>query len=289
VTRSIRIALGLLVALTAASGSTHAQAPATPPSPGGPSVRPAAEDPRRPEEAAPREETLAEDRPFTGDPGPEPPPPPVRPRDPDPPRPDGRATARPDPGRLASTAAPVYAGRPDLIDPKGPNIFTVGLGMAAGLTDDTTGGFRLHLAWSYQLTRFLWFDLIADLGFGTPCHATGRDPQGRKIDYACGMFRGIGVGLLAGLQYKFVNVKLWRAPVVPFVRAAVGADFIVSDGPNDGAALAFRLAGGVRYHVKPKISLGAELAFTLGPAFRKDVPTGFYGVIDVVVGVEFLF
>ena len=246
---------------------------------------------------APAEPTLPVDRPFTGDPGPEPPPPPVRPRDDDA-RPAGDPRAvRPGPARPGDPAArpgPVPAAnatppRPDLVYPRGPNLLTAGLGFGAGLSPDTPGGARVHLGWSYRLTRYLWLDLIGDLGLGAACHATGRDSQNRLVNYECGGFRGIGIGLLAGVQWKFLSLGRWRAPVVPFARVALGPAFIISDGPNDGVALAVRLGGGARYYLRRWLSVGGELAVALGPAWRNDRPLGFYGALDLLASVEFLF
>ena len=229
---------------------------------------------------------IPEDRPFTGDPGGEPPPPPMRPRRADP---DPRATqpTRPGPDRPKPGQAPVV-GDKDLLTPRGPNILSAGLGLAAGLTRHSTGGFELNLGWSYQMTRLVWFDVLGNLSYGGSCPAVATDTAGRVIDSDCGQFRGVGIDLLAGIQLKFVNVRLWKAPVVPFARAALGVSFIITDKSNDGAALVLRLGGGARYYFTPWFSVGGELALTLGPAFRNHLDTGFYTAISLLAGVEFL-
>jgi hypothetical protein len=242
---------------------------------------------------APAEPRMPDDRPYTGDPGPEPPPAPARPREDDA-RPDPRAArpapARPEPARPGpAPATNVTPPRPDLVYPRGPNLLTVGVGFSVGLSPDTPGGARVHLGWSYRLTRYLWLDLIGDLGLGAACQATGRDSQNRQVGYECGGFRGIGIGLLAGVQWKFLSLRRWKVPVVPFARAAVGPTFLISDGPNDGAGLTFRLGGGARYYFKPWLSVGGELAATLGPTWRSDLPLGFHGALDLVASMELLF
>jgi hypothetical protein len=228
-----------------------------------------------------------EDRPFTGDPGGEPPPPPVRPRE----------KVRKRPVRPARPARPVEPKKPeppvdrDLLRARGPNIIAAGVGVDAGLTEPTTGGFRLNLEWSYQLTRLLWFDVIGGASLGGDCKVLEEETTGgvtRVINSRCNAFGGIGIDLLAGIQMKLVNIRLWKVPVVPFARVAAGVAFIIADTPNDGAALVVRVGGGARYYFTNWFSVGAELAFTLGPAFRNHLDPGFYTKLELLAGVEFL-
>ncbi len=228
-----------------------------------------------------------EDRPFTGDPGGEPPPPPVRPRE--------KVRKRPvTPARPAKPAKPVKPEPPadrDLLRARGPNIIAAGVGMAAGFTEHSNGGFRLNLEWSYQLSRLFWFDVIGGVSLGGDCKVLEEEIVGgetRVLNSACNAFGGIGIDLLAGVQMKFVNIRLWKVPVVPFARVAAGVAFIVADTPNDGAALVLRVGGGARYYFTNWFSVGAELAFTLGPAFRNHLDTGFYTKLELLAGVEFL-
>ncbi|MDY0004963.1 MAG: hypothetical protein RBU30_26930 [Polyangia bacterium] len=173
--------------------------------------------------------------------------------------------------------------------PPGPNLLSAQVGFSAGITRHSTGGFQLGLGWSYQMSRILWFDLLGNLGFGGTCRIVEREePSGRILDSDCGGFRGMGIDLLAGVQLKFLQLRRWTAPVVPFVRVAVGAAFIITDTPNDGAALVFRAGGGARYYFSPRFSVGGELALTLGPAWRNHLPTGFYAALALLGGVEFL-
>ncbi len=160
--------------------------------------------------------------------------------------------------------------------------------MAAGFSEPSNGGFRLNLEWSYQLTRLVWFDVIGGVSLGGKCQVLERDLQDRVVSSACNPFGGVGVDLLAGIQMKFVNIRLWRASVVPFARVAAGVAFIVADTPNDGAALVLRVGGGARYYFTNWFSVGGELAFTLGPAFRNHMDPGFYAKLELLAGVEFL-
>lgn len=181
------------------------------------------------------------------------------------------------------------AGPKDLLVPPGPNLLSGQVGMSAGLSRHSTGGFQLNLGWSYQMSRILWFDLLGNLGFGGACRVVEREePSGRILDSECGGFRGIGIDLLAGIQVKFLQVDRWKVPVVPFARLAMGAAFIITDTPNDGAALVFRVGGGARYYFSPRFSVGGELAVTLGPAWRNHLPTGVYAALALLGGVELL-
>ena len=99
---------------------------------------------------------------------------------------------------------------------------------------------------------------------------------------------GIGIDGLAGLQFKFINIRMWKAAVVPFARVALGVAGIITDWANDGAALVMRLGGGARYYFTRYFGLGLELAFTLGPAFRNHLDPSFYVKMEVLAGVEFL-
>ena len=270
---------GLLMVLAMTPAQAAPADPAAPPDRAAPTTGAPADAPAAP--ARP----YAEDRPFTGDPGGEPPPPPRRVQPPPRPRRPGEPTPpqRPAPPKKKAPETPK-----DLLVPPGPNVLTGALGFSAGLTRHSIGGGQLHLGWSYQMTKLLWFDVIGNLTFGGNCRVVETDPAGRVLDSDCGAFRGIGIDLLAGIQLKFVSVKMWSAPVVPFARLATGVAFIVSDTPNDGAALVFRVGGGARYYFTPRFSLGGELAVTLGPAWRNHLATGFYSSLAVLAGVEFL-
>jgi hypothetical protein len=176
----------------------------------------------------------------------------------------------------------------DLLRARGPNIIAAGVGVAAGLTEPSPGGFRLNLEWSYQLTRLFWFDVIGGVSIGGSCQVIDRDVNDRVLDSSCNPFGGVGIDMLAGIQMKFVNIRLWKVPVVPFARVAAGVAFIVADTPNDGAAMVLRVGGGVRYYFTNWFSVGGELAFTLGPAFRNHLDPSFYTKLELLAGVEFL-
>ena len=177
---------------------------------------------------------------------------------------------------------PPYPG----YQPSGFSAAVGALGFAYGLTDDSVGGFKIGLSYDYRLTRLMWFDAQANFSFGGDCkqRAGGTDPD---RPYICGGVRGFGIDLLAGIQFKWFNV--WKVPVVPFVRGNLGVVFIISDGPNDGVAAVARVGGGFRYNFFKWFAVGGELAATIGPAFRNDLDTGLFAVLEVLAGAEFFF
>jgi hypothetical protein len=172
--------------------------------------------------------------------------------------------------------------------PAGPTAVVGGLGFQYGLTDDSVGGFRLGFTYGYRLTDWMWFDAQANFTFGSDC--TGKRPAaGEPKEYECGTVHGFGIEAVAGIQWKFYGLEVWSAPVIPFVKAGLGAVAIVSNGPNDGVALVARGSGGARFHFFPWFAVGGELGASLGPAFRNHLDTGFFAAIDFMAGAEFHF
>lgn len=170
--------------------------------------------------------------------------------------------------------------------PDGFNLAGGGVGFVYGLTDDSVGGFKVALNYAYRLTRWIWFDSMANFSFGGNCHP--HYDQNGDPSYECGGVRGFGIDLLAGVQFKFFGVfKKQFSRLVPFVRTDAGVIFIVSNGPNDGVAVVARASGGFNYHIFKWFSVGGELGGTLGPAFRNDMGTGFFASVEVLARVEF--
>ncbi len=162
------------------------------------------------------------------------------------------------------------------------------IGFQYGITNDSVGGFKLGLTYGYRLTDWIWFDAQVNFTFGGSC--VGEAPvEDADKEYACGSVRGFGIEAIAGAQWKFYGIEKWQAPVVPFVRAGLGVVAIISNGPNDGAALVARGSGGVRYHFFPWFAVGGELGAAIGPAFRNHLDTGLYAALDVMAGAEFHF
>ena len=169
--------------------------------------------------------------------------------------------------------------------PNGSTSLSGGIGFTYGLTDDSVGGFLFALSYGYRLTDWMWLDTQANFSFGSDCKPVRRNGIVYRTD--CGSVHGFGIQLLAGLQWKFYGV--WKIPVVPFVRADLGVDFVLSNGPYDGVAVVARGSGGARYHFTKWFSVGGELGATVGPVFRNDLPANFFASVDILAEAEFLF
>ncbi|MCD6499806.1 MAG: hypothetical protein J7M25_16050 [Deltaproteobacteria bacterium] len=170
-------------------------------------------------------------------------------------------------------------------EPQGPTSLSGGIGFTYGLTDDSVGGFLFALSYGYRLTDWMWLDSQANFSFGADCKIVRRNGTVYRTD--CGSVHGFGIQLLAGLQWKFYGV--WKIPVVPFVRADLGVNFVLSNGPYDGVAVVARGSGGARYHFTKWFSVGGELGATVGPVFRNDLPTNFFASVDILAEAEFSF
>lgn len=168
---------------------------------------------------------------------------------------------------------------------RGPNIAWAAVGLRAGLTDNTPGGFHFAMQYAWQISRAFWLDTHFSAAFGGRC-----DPPSREGDpTACGGLSGFGADMLAGVMMQFLNWPHWNIPLNPYARVLTGISFIIANGPNDGAAAVVRTAGGLRYSFTDEIAVGVELAFSLGPAFRNDAGSGAFWNMDFLVGAEYSF
>ncbi|MDA3862948.1 MAG: hypothetical protein PF689_03675 [Deltaproteobacteria bacterium] len=171
------------------------------------------------------------------------------------------------------------------VHPRGPNAITAGIGIKAGLTDNSTGGFYINFGYNYQLSKVLWADSLLGVNFGGDCTNTGDDED----NYQCGGLNGFGLDLMVGVLYRFLDFPLWKIPVNPYIRLLTGVSFIVSNGPNDGFGLVMKGAGGARYSFNDEIAVGVEMGMTLGPAFRNVIGAGAFFGFDFVFNVEYSF
>lgn len=171
------------------------------------------------------------------------------------------------------------------VHPRGPNAVTAGIGIKAGLTDNSTGGFHVNFGYNYQLSKVLWADSLLGVNFGGDCTNTGNEED----NYQCGGLNGFGLDLMVGVLYRFLDFPVWKIPANPYVRLLTGVSFIVSNGPNDGFGLVMKGAGGARYSFNDEIAAGVEMGMTLGPAFRNAIGTGAFFGFDFVFNVEYSF
>jgi hypothetical protein len=184
---------------------------------------------------------------------------------------------------VIKTIDPGFETPPPLrISPKGPNAIYGGIGVKAGLTDNSTGGFAVNFGYSYQLSKAIWFDSQFGANFGGSC--TSSDDG-----YNCGGFSGFGMDLLGGLMYRFLDWPHFKLPLNPYIKALAGLSFIFSDGPNDGFALIIRGAAGAKYSFSDEFAVGAELGLSIGPAFRNEIGAGSYSSFDLIISAEYSF
>lgn len=182
-----------------------------------------------------------------------------------------------DPGYLKVTVPRLSA--------RGPNLVSASLGVRAGLSDDTPGGFLVAAQYAWQLSRAFWFDTHFAAAFGGRCDPS--DEIGEPT--ACGGLSGFGADLLAGIMMQWLDRPAWGIPLNPYMRLLTGVSFIISNGPNDGAAIVVRGAGGLRYSFTEEFSVGAELGLLLGPSFRNDVGSGGFAAFDFLLSAEYSF
>ena len=182
-----------------------------------------------------------------------------------------------DPGYL-KVAVPRLSAR-------GPNLVSANLGVRAGLTDNAPGGFLFAAQYAWQISRAFWFDTHFAAAFGGRCEPN--DEVGQPT--ACGGLSGFGADLLAGIMMQLLDKPAWDIPLNPYFRVLTGVSFIISNGPNDGAAIVVRGAGGLRYSFSDQFSAGVELGLLLGPSFRNDVGSGGFAAFDFLLSAEYSF
>jgi hypothetical protein len=168
---------------------------------------------------------------------------------------------------------------------RGPNLVSAGLGVRAGLSDNTPGGFLFAAQYAWQVSRAFWFDTHFAAAFGGRCDPS--DEVGEPT--ACGGLSGFGADLLAGIMMQWLDRPAWGIPLNPYMRVLTGVSFIVSNGPNDGAAIVVRGAGGMRYSFTDEFAVGVELGLLLGPSFRNDVGSGGFAAFDFLLSAEYSF
>jgi len=168
---------------------------------------------------------------------------------------------------------------------RGPNLVSASLGLRAGLTDNSPGGLLFATQYAWQVSRAFWLDSQFAASFGGRCDPT--DEAGKPT--ACGGLSGFGADILVGVMMQFLNWPAWNIPLNPYVRVLTGVSFIISNGPNDGAAIVVRGAGGLRYAFTDEFAAGVEVGLLLGPSFRNDVGGGGYAAFDFLFSAEYSF
>jgi hypothetical protein len=161
------------------------------------------------------------------------------------------------------------------------------MGFQAGLGGTTPGGFKLFFDYSHRLTNLVWLNFKLNPTFGVGA-GTGVCYDRFGNGYDCGGLyfdgNGYAIDLLAGIKLKWMT----RVHVMPYANIDGGVIPIFARPAGDnGAAIAFHTGGGVKYFVTPKIGVGGEIDFTLGPAFYSG-HTELYRAFNLAIGAEFL-
>lgn len=160
------------------------------------------------------------------------------------------------------------------------------LGFQASLGGTTPGGFKLFIDYSHRLNNLVWlnFKFNPTFGFGggtTVCY----DRFGNPYDCSYGFpGNGYAIDILAGVKLKWMT----RIHLMPYANIDAGViPVFARPGGDDGAAVALHTGGGLKYFVTPRIGVGGELDFTLGPGFYQG-HTEFYRAFNLAIGAEFI-
>ena len=160
------------------------------------------------------------------------------------------------------------------------------MGFQASLGGGTPNGFKLFFDYSHRLTNLVWLNFKVNPVFGV---AGGRsicvDNVGNTYDCGTGFENsGYAIDILAGVKLKWMT----RFHLMPYANANAGVVPVFARPGNDnGAAVVFNTGGGVKYFVTPRIGLGGELNFTLGPGFYSG-HTELYRAFNMGIGAEFI-
>lgn len=160
------------------------------------------------------------------------------------------------------------------------------MGFQASLGGGTPGGFKLFFDYSHRLSQLVWLNFKLNPTFGAgETRTVCVDQFGNTYDCGTGFDgNGYAIDILAGVKLKWMT----RFRLVPYanINAGVVPVFARPAGDN-GAAVVFNTGGGLKYFVTPRIGVGGELSFTLGPGFYSG-HTEFYRAFNMGVGAEFI-
>jgi hypothetical protein len=166
------------------------------------------------------------------------------------------------------------------------------IGFQASMGGGTPDGFKLFIDYSHRLSDLVWlnFKINPTISAGDS-RTTCIDNNGNVYDCSSG-FQGDGyaIDLLAGIKLKWMT----RIHLMPYVNIDGGVVPIFGRPEHDnGAALIIHTGGGVKYFLTPRIALGGEVDFGLGPAFYSqgnynESHNEFYRAFNLAFGAEFL-
>jgi hypothetical protein len=160
------------------------------------------------------------------------------------------------------------------------------LGFQASLGGGTPGGFKMFFDYSHRLTDLVWLNFKFNPTFGVGSSRTiCYDRFGNAYDCGLGFDgNGYAIDILGGVKLKWMT----RLKLMPYVNIDAGVVPVFSRPYNDdGAAVVLHTGGGLKYFVHPRVGVGGEIDFTLGPGFYSG-HTEFYRAFNLGVGAEFI-
>jgi hypothetical protein len=167
-------------------------------------------------------------------------------------------------------------------EPTGDMALGARLGMQFGVGGATPGGLRIGGAFLHRLADEWWFDGEASFSFGG-----GGMECDLAMDLECdhGLADGAGAQAIASVRWV---LPAYAGGFEPYLRGGAGVG-LASFGDDEvtGLALIGQAAGGGKFRVAERVSVGAEAALFIGPGFfSDDLGTLGYGGLIVQGGVE---
>jgi hypothetical protein len=186
---------------------------------------------------------------------------------------------------VLTVAAALFAAAPAhaQVQTKGPEVFpgkiqlgVQPLGVQIGFGNRSPGGYKAFFDISGLIASpgklSLWLGGGVNFTYGF---------------YGC-YVRDCGYDLQVWVFIMLTFEKLIPIPLVPFVRAGLGADVLFYNAIAGAAVM--RVGGGAYYWLLRWLGVGMETNFTVGPGFYPNgAGTLFYGNWDVGLGVRFAF
>jgi hypothetical protein len=166
------------------------------------------------------------------------------------------------------------------------------LGFQASMGGGTPNGFKLFIDYSHRLSPLVWLNFKLNPTFGaggdrTVCYNNSGDVWDCSTGFAD---EGWSMDLLGGVKLKWMT----RLRLMPYANIDVGVVPIFARPNEDtGAAVVLHTGGGLKYFVTPRIGVGGEIDFTLGPAFYGSSRyvqshNEFYRAFNFAIGAEFI-
>jgi|WetSurMetagenome_2_1015567.scaffolds.fasta_scaffold210335_2 hypothetical protein len=162
------------------------------------------------------------------------------------------------------------------------NELSGGMGFQVSLNNaHAPGGFKMENEYGRRFTELVWLNLQLNFVVGDDCVA---DINGR---YRCSEhFYGDGLEMIAGVKLKFRKGKLQ-----PHAKVGAGLVFSFYPGDYEAVGIVLRAGGGFKYWVLPRLAVGGEANFMIGPTFYTydHGPTKLLAALDFIGGIEFAF